>query len=101
MSKNKIVSTRVSSNTYERAKNNLAAQGFTISEYIRLSLVKAANNETETGQVITIGSLTDFDDWIDSLKNPFLGTDLILRKVIYKRKFLRKFPINEILSSEF
>ena len=83
--KNKIVSTRISSDTYEQAKNNLAAQGFTISEYIRLSLVKAANNdgnlldfsgavtaknETETGQVITIGSLTDFDDWIDSLKNP-------------------------------
>ncbi|WP_203640868.1 type II toxin-antitoxin system RelB/DinJ family antitoxin [Levilactobacillus andaensis] len=83
--KNKIVSTRISSDTYEQAKNNLAAQGFTISEYIRLSLVQAANNhgnlldfsdavtaknETETGQVITIGSLTDFDDWIDSLKNP-------------------------------
>lgn len=29
----------------KRAKNNLAKQGLTIPEYIRLSLVKAANNE--------------------------------------------------------
>ncbi|PZG68888.1 RelB, partial [Streptomyces sp. NTH33] len=53
--------------------------------YIRLSLVKAANNEVrlvsfldspeasaakkeaETGQVKNIGSLTDFEDWIDKL----------------------------------
>ena len=64
---------------------NLAKQGLTVSEYIRLSLVKAANNEVrlvsfldspealaakkevETGQVKNIGSLTDFEDWIDKL----------------------------------
>jgi len=64
---------------------NLAKQGLTVSEYIRLSLVKAANNEVrlisfldspealtakkeaETGQVKNIGSLADFDDWIDKL----------------------------------
>lgn len=83
--KNKTVSTRVTSDISERAKTNLAKQGLTVSEYIRLSLVKAANNEVrlvsfldssealaakkeaETGQVKNIGSLTDFDDWIDKL----------------------------------
>ena len=83
--KNKTVSTRVTSDISERAKNNLAKQGLTVSEYIRLSLVKAANNEVrlvsfldspealaakkeaEAGQVKTIGSLADFDDWVDQL----------------------------------
>ncbi|MCT2899226.1 RelB [Lentilactobacillus buchneri] len=83
--KNKTVSTRVTSDISERAKSNLAKQGLTVSEYIRLSLVKAANNEVrlisfldspealtakkeaETGQVKNIGSLADFDDWIDKL----------------------------------
>lgn len=83
--KNKTISTRVTSDISERAKANLAKQGLTVSEYIRLSLVKAANNEVrlvsfldssealaakkeaETGQVKNIGSLTDFDDWIDKL----------------------------------
>ena len=83
--KNKTVSTRVTSDISERAKSNLAKQGLTVSEYIRLSLVKAANNEVrlisfldspealtakkeaETGQVENIGSLADFDDWIDKL----------------------------------
>ncbi|QAS69983.1 RelB [Oenococcus sicerae] len=83
--KNKTVSTRVTADISERAKNNLAQQGLTVSEYIRLSLVKAANNEVrlvsfldspaalvakeeaEIGQVKNIGSLADFDDWIDKL----------------------------------
>ncbi|EKP95933.1 hypothetical protein LCA211_3079 [Lacticaseibacillus casei 21/1] len=83
--KNKTISTRVTSDISERAKANLAKQGLTVSEYIRLSLVKAANNEVrlvsfldstealaakkeaETGQVKNIGSLTDFEDWIDKL----------------------------------
>ena len=83
--KNKTVSTRVTSDISERAKRNLAKQGLTISEYMRLSLVKAANNEVrlisfldspealatkkeaETGQVKTIGSLADFDDLVDQL----------------------------------
>ena len=83
--KNKTVSTRVTSDISERARRNLAKQGLTISEYMRLSLVKAANNEVrlisfldspealaakkeaETGQVKTIGSLADFDDLVDQL----------------------------------
>lgn len=68
-----------------RAKENLAKQGLTVSEYIRLALVKAANNEirlvsflkstealsakheAENNEVTEIGSLADFDDWIDQL----------------------------------
>lgn len=83
--KNKTVSTRVTADISKRAKDNLAKQGLTISEYIRLSLIKAANNEVrlvsfldspealaakkeaEAGQVETIGSLSDFEDWIDKL----------------------------------
>ncbi|MCT3053639.1 type II toxin-antitoxin system RelB/DinJ family antitoxin [Leuconostoc mesenteroides] len=84
--KDKIVSTRVTADISERAKDNLAKQGLTVSEYIRLSLVKAANNEVrlvrfldssealkakedvETGQVKTVGSLDDFDVWIDIIE---------------------------------
>lgn len=83
--KNKTVSTRVTPEISERAKENLAKQGLTVSEYIRLSLVKAANNEVrlvsflnspaalaakheaENSEVTEIGSLADFDDWIDQL----------------------------------
>ncbi|KGO17981.1 RelB, partial [Oenococcus alcoholitolerans] len=43
--KNKTISTRVTPGISERAKANLAKQGLTVSEYLRLSLVKAANNE--------------------------------------------------------
>lgn len=70
----------------ERAKDNLAKQGLTVSEYIRLSLIKAANNEVrlvsfldssevlkakegaETDQVKTVGLLNDFDAWIDIIE---------------------------------
>ena len=83
--KNKTVSTRVTSEVSARAKENLAKQGLTVSEYIRLALVKAANNEirlesflkstealsakheAENNEVTEIGSLADFDDWIDQL----------------------------------
>lgn len=83
--KNKTVSTRVTKEISERAKKNLAKQGLTVSEYIRLSLVKAANNEVrlvsflnsqealaakheaENEELTEIGSLADFDDWIDQL----------------------------------
>jgi DNA-damage-inducible protein J len=83
--KNKTVSTRVTEDISEKAKDNLAKQGLTVSEYIRLSLIKAANNEVrlvsfldspeaikakkeaETGQASTIGSLNDFDVWIDKI----------------------------------
>jgi len=40
--KDKTVSTRVTSDIDKRAKASLAKQGLTISEYMRLSLVKAA-----------------------------------------------------------
>lgn len=46
--KNKTVSTRVTPEISERAKENLAKHGLTVSEYIRLALVKAANNEVLT-----------------------------------------------------
>lgn len=83
--KNKTVSTCVTEDISEKAKDNLAKQGLTVSEYIRLSLIKAANNEVclvsfldspeakkakneaETGQVSTIGSSNDFDAWIDKI----------------------------------
>lgn len=83
--KNKIVSTRVTANIQDRARKNLADQGLTVSEYIRLALVKAANNEVqlvnfldssealeakkeaETDQLETIGDLNDFNDWIEKI----------------------------------
>lgn len=83
--KNKTISTRVTSDVSERAKANLAKQGLTVSEYVRLSLVKAANNEVklvsfldspealaakkeaENGQVETVGTLDDFNEWIDRI----------------------------------
>lgn len=83
--KDKTISTRVTNEISERAKANLAKQGLTVSEYVRLSLVKAANNEVrllnfldspdalaakaeaEKGEVTEIGSVTDFNDWIDQL----------------------------------
>ena len=43
--KNKTISTRVTPGISEQAKANLAKQGLTVSEYLRLSLVKAANNQ--------------------------------------------------------
>ena len=83
--KNKTVSTRVTSDISEKAKENLAKQGLTVSEYIRLSLIKAANNEVklvsfldspeaiqakyeaEHGETETIGDLSDFSKWVDEL----------------------------------
>lgn len=83
--KNKTISTRVTEDISEHAKNNLAKQGLTVSEYVRLSLVKAANNEVqfinfldspealaakreaESGKTTRIGDLKDFDEWIDHL----------------------------------
>lgn len=81
--KNKTVSTRVTSEVISRAKENLAKQSSTVSEYIRLALVKAANNqvrlvsflnstealsakhEVKNNEVTEIGSLADFDDLVD------------------------------------
>lgn len=83
--KNKTVSTRVTAEINDKAKANLAKQGLTISEYIRLALVKAANNEVrlldflsseaalqakhevESGQVLTIGDQRAFRKWVETL----------------------------------
>lgn len=83
--KNRTVSTRVTDELSRRAKANLAKQGLTVSEYMRLSLIKAANNEVrfvdfldtpealqakheaDTGDVKVIGDLKDFDHYMDHL----------------------------------
>ncbi|KRM94682.1 plasmid mobilization protein [Loigolactobacillus rennini] len=83
--KNKTITTRVTPDISKRAKANLAKQGITISEYVRLALIKAANNEVslvnfldtpeakvakheaETGQVETIGTLNDFKKWLNHI----------------------------------
>lgn len=83
--KNKTISTRVTEEIGDRAKANLAKQGITVSEYIRLSLIKAANNEVElvnfldspealaakkeveNGQVEKIGDLNDLKAWVSHL----------------------------------
>jgi DNA-damage-inducible protein J len=83
--KNKTVSTRVTAEISDKAKANLAKQGLTISEYMRLALVKAANNEVrlldflsseaaleakheaESGQVLSIGDQRAFRKWVETL----------------------------------
>lgn len=83
--KNKTVSTRTTFEISNRAKQNLAKQGLTISEYLRLALIKAANNqvklvnfldtpealtgkeEAESGQIKAIGTVDDFDKWVDKI----------------------------------
>ncbi|KRN28194.1 hypothetical protein IV38_GL001647 [Lactobacillus selangorensis] len=85
LKKDKTISTRVTADIDRRAKENLAKQGLTISEYIRLSLVKAANDEVqlinfldtpaahqakkeaETDQTKMIGNQADFEDWLNKL----------------------------------
>lgn len=84
MTKNKIISTRVANDIFEKAKENLAKQNITISEYLRFSLIKASNNEVklvnfldssealaakkeaEEGKT-AIFSLDDFNNLIDHL----------------------------------
>lgn len=83
--KKTTASTRVTKDIRDKAKKNLARQGLTISEYMRYSLIKAANdevqflnfldspeaktakNEVETNQAREIGNLKDFDNWIDKI----------------------------------
>lgn len=83
--RNKTVSTRVTSDIQKKAQAYLAKQGLTISEYLRLSLVKAANNEVkmisfldtpeaieakkeaESGQTHLIGNLDNFNKWVDRI----------------------------------
>ncbi|PAL01527.1 RelB [Lentilactobacillus parakefiri] len=83
--RNKTISTRVTEEVSDRAKANLAKEGLTVSEYVRLALIKAANNEVElvnfldtpealaakkeveNGQVERIGDLDDLKAWVNRI----------------------------------
>ncbi|TPR26156.1 RelB [Apilactobacillus micheneri] len=85
LTKNKTVATRVTLDIDNRAKKNLSKQGITISEYLRMALAKAANNEVslvnfldtpeaieskkeaENGKTEKIGNINDIDNWINNL----------------------------------
>ncbi|HBF75757.1 MAG TPA: hypothetical protein DDW71_10955 [Lactobacillus sp.] len=47
ITKSKVITTRVAEDISDRAKANLAKMGLTVSEYVRLSLIKAANNDVK------------------------------------------------------
>lgn len=83
--KNTTVTSRVSSQMAKNAKKNLAKQGLSISEYIRMAIYKAANDEVsyvnfldspealqakedaEKKKITQIGNLNDLDNWMDKL----------------------------------
>ncbi|GAX02567.1 antitoxin RelB [Secundilactobacillus pentosiphilus] len=83
--KSKVITTRVTQDIYDRAKTNLAKMDLTISEYVRLSLTKAANNEVKLISFLdtreaqqakyedqqhmaeTIGDTDDFEKWVGNL----------------------------------
>ncbi|GAA2985002.1 plasmid mobilization protein [Lentilactobacillus parakefiri] len=83
--RNKTISTRVTEEVSDRAKANLAKEGLTVSEYVRLALIKAANNEVElvnfldtpealaakkeveNGQVERIGDLDVLKAWVNRI----------------------------------
>lgn len=81
--KNKTISTRVNEKIAKKAKQNLADVGITVSEYLRLALISAAEDgvsdllnspeamqakfEAEHGQTISIGSVEDYKRWSESL----------------------------------
>lgn len=83
--KNTTVTSRVSSKMVQKAKDNLAEKGLSISEYIRMAVYKAANDEVsfidfldtpealqakkdvENNNITKIGSLNDLDNWMDKL----------------------------------
>lgn len=83
--RDKTVSARVTADISDRAKKNLEKQGLTLSEYIRLSLVKAANNEVqlisfldspealaakkeaESGRTEDIGTIHDLKNWLNNI----------------------------------
>lgn len=83
--KNTTVTSRVSSEMVQKAKDNLAEKGLSISEYIRMAVYKAANDEVsfidfldtpealqakkdvENNNITKIGSLDDLDNWMDKL----------------------------------
>lgn len=83
--KDKVITTRVTPDISERAKANLAKMGLTVSEYVRLALVKAANNEVKLVSFLEtpeaqqakdedqqqmaemIGDTADFERWVENL----------------------------------
>lgn len=85
MTRDKTVSARVTADISDRAKKNLEKQGLTLSEYIRLSLIKAANNEVQlisfldspealaakkdakSGHTEDIGTVHDLEDWLNNI----------------------------------
>ena len=76
---------RVSKNVKEKAIRNLATRGITLSEFLRFTVGKAADDdielinfldspealkakkELETGNIEKIGTLDDLDNWMDRL----------------------------------
>lgn len=85
ITKSKIITTRVTQGVDDRAKANLAKMGLTVSEYVRMSLTKAANNEVKLINFLdtpeaqqakyedhnrmaeTIGDTDDFEKWAGDL----------------------------------
>lgn len=83
--KSKIITTRVTQDVHDRAKANLAKMGLTVSEYVRMSLAKAADNEVKLISFLdtpeaqkakyedqhhlaeTIGNTDDFEKWTRDL----------------------------------
>ena len=83
--KDTTVTSRVSSIMAKKAKANLEKHGLSLSEFIRMAVYKAANDqvayinfldspealaakkEAETGKLHHIGDLNDLDNWIDKL----------------------------------
>ncbi|MCP9369513.1 RelB [Lentilactobacillus kefiri] len=81
--KDKTISIRVSEQIADKAKRNLENAGITVSEYLRMALISAAENgvtdllnspeameakyDTEHGKTKDIGTLEDYKKWSDSL----------------------------------
>lgn len=85
IAKSKVITTRVAEDVSDRAKANLAKMGLTVSEYVRLSLIKAADNDVKLISFLdtpeaqhakyedqhhmaeTIGDTDDFEEWARTL----------------------------------
>lgn len=83
--KNAVITARIAAPIKERAKKNLELQGLTMSEFLRLAVVSAANDqvrvmnfldtpkalqakeEVESGKVGKISTVEGLDEWIDKL----------------------------------
>lgn len=83
--KSKVITARVTQDVHDRAKINLAKMGLTVSEYVRMSLTKAADNEVKLISFLdtpeaqqakyedqhhlaeTIGNTDDFEKWTRDL----------------------------------